>query len=373
MKYRIFDLKYSVEEEERFIRGAREILREGFLTNHTHVEKFEKLFKEHQGSSHAIALSNGTTAIETALRALNVAGKKVFLPSNTFIATATATIAAGTTPVILDLEPDWFGLCPKKLAHALDLTPRDEIGAIICVHIGGHIAPSFLSIVELCKQRQIPLVEDCAQSHFATLNDIHAGNFGDAGTFSFFTTKTMTTGEGGMLVCQRDSIALAAKQIRRFGMDLESTTSHIRDGGNFKLNEFAALLGEIELGRVEKRIAKRRELAKIYQDQLDPALFQTLGDPPNGRNTHYKQIVISKKGQREDLSNWLQKRGIPLTGGVYYQPLHQQPSLQQFINHNDYTNSNYFSAHHFCPPCYPELNASDILDICHELNHWGRQ
>lgn len=370
MKYRIFDLKFTQEEEDAFIAGAREILREGFLTNHTHVQSFEQQFKERQQSKHAIALSNGTTAIETALRALNVAGKKVFLPSNTFIATATATLAAGARPIILDLEPEWFGMCPQKLETQLKLS-RENIGAVVCVHIGGHIAPSFLSIVELCKAYNIPLIEDCAQSHFSNLNKTSAGNFGQAGTFSFFTTKTMTTGEGGMLVCHSDEIAQAAKQIRRFGMDLNSATDHIRDGGNFKLNEFAALLGEIELKRVDRRIKKRRALASLYQSELSTDSFRAIGDPPNGNNTHYKQIVLLKKGNRDHLTKWLFEHGIPLTGGVYYQPLHRQPSLRDFLDHNDYNVADYFADHHFCPPCYPELSEEDVLDICQHLNQWG--
>lgn len=375
MTYRIFDLTFTTEEELDFSRGCIEVLREGFLTNHTQVKKFEESFSKKQKSSFAISVNNGTAALETAFRAIDIKNKHVFLPTNTFIATASAIINAGGIPHLVDIENEWFGICPLKLQESIKSIPSSNIGAIAAVHIGGHIAPSFLNVIALAKECNIPLIEDCAQAPFAKLDDIYAGSSGAMGCFSFFTTKTMTTGEGGMIVTNDPSLNDKAKQIRRFGMDLSDNTVHVINGSNFKMTEFCGLLGNIELKRVDGRISKRRALAKTYQENLDTTKFRCLGDPINGQSTHYKQIVVFKRsGDRKSLSDYLASHGIPLTGGVYNTPLHRQPSLSQYQSSlQAFPVSDFFSANHFCPPCYPELESQDVLNICEKINAWSFQ
>tara|TARA_R110000868_G_scaffold55424_3_gene172296 strand:- start:11209 stop:12336 length:1128 start_codon:yes stop_codon:yes gene_type:complete len=373
MSIRVFDLKFSEAEENEFAQGSINILREGFLTNHTQTRLFENTFAKRQQTKHALAVSSGTAALEIAFRAINVKDRYVIVPTNTFIATGAAIVNAGGIPYIIDIEPTGLGISPDQLNLALEKLTPNKIAAIAVVHIGGHIAPSFQSILSKARMNDIPVVEDCAQATFASLDNELAGNHGDISCFSFFTTKTMTTGEGGMVVTNNPDLYQRSLQIRRFGMSLEDPTVHTMGGSNFKMTEFSALLGLIELKRVDSRIERRRHLARIYQEQLNPTFFKCFGDIGSSYSTHYKQIVLlNKGGQRDQLEQYLSSFGIPFTGGVYNTPLHKQPAMNQFVSSSqDFGVSDFFSANHFCPPCYPELLDQQVLSICGKINDWN--
>ncbi len=357
---RVFDLNFDRSFIENFQMGSEKILKRAFLTNDEYVNKFEDLYAKWNNSHCAIATTNGTAALEMSCRAIGVRGKKVVIPSNTFIATAVAVINAGGIPIICDVEDQYFSLCPVSLSRQIE---SHEISAVITVHIGGHISPSFMEIQSLCKQNNISLIEDSAHAHGATLNGRKSGTLADYGCFSFFTTKIMTTGEGGMILCQSTKNKEKLKSIRQFGMDLNNNISHIQDGSNFKLTEFQALMGCLELERIDKRIEKRISLAKRYQENLSNSSWRCITDTKDSKGSYYKQIIISPI-DRGVVENTLNNNGVSLTGGVYYIPLHRQPVFQSQYNDKDFPNSNFFSDNHFCPPCYPELEPSDIDYIC---------
>ena len=360
----IFDLKYEEEFRQKFHQYCDEILDTGFLTNHTFVKKFEKEFASFSGSKYSIATTSGTTSLEAALRAINVKGKEVILPTNTFIATASAILNAGGIPKILDIEENFFSLCPNQLKKYI----TKETAAVITVHIAGHISPSTLDIQNICKDHKLPLIEDCAHAHGAKLNGIGAGNFGSFGCFSHFTTKVMTTGEGGSLICNDEDYYNKVLSIRQFGKDELNSTLHIQEGSNFKVTEFQAALGLLELERIDNRINKRRSLAKRYQEKLKNSNWTCLTDKNEMQSSYYKQVIIPPRElSREKISRTLRDEKISLTGGVYFIPLHKQPVMRKYLSMNNYPISDSFSHSHICPPCYPELELEHIDRVCETL------
>jgi perosamine synthetase len=357
-----FDLGFDDVFKEKFYAGCANIFDEAYLTNHTYVNKFEKAIASYVGSKFALATCNGTGALETILRALNVKNKDVLLPSNTFIATSVAILNAGGKPVPVDIESKFLGISSKKVEKLIS----KSTGAVVLVHIGGLISPETLKLKEICSYYGVPLVEDAAQSFGSTLNNIKAGSFGIAGSFSFFLTKVLTTGEGGLIVTDEEELYFKMKSVRQFGMDNNNSISHITDGSNFKMSEFSALLGILDLERFELRVQKRRRLAERYQENLRNSKYEMLVPSENATSTYYKQIIISPIS-RDRVEKSLKEKKINLTGGVYKIPLHRQPVYLGKHDDRNFPVCNNFSEKHICPPCYPELEVNDIDLVCRVL------
>ncbi len=360
---KIFDLKFESDYVRKFLNGSKKILSEGFLGNHTFVRKLEEKVKNRNKSKYAIGVHTGTGAIELILRSLNINGKKVLIASNTFIATAKAVISAGGKPEPVDIENKYFSLCPKKLKQKIN----PKIGAVIIVHIGGLVTPNIFLIKKICNTHKIPLVEDCAQAFNSSLNNIKVGNFGIAGAFSLQTTKVLTAGEGGIVVTNNKKFYNKLIRNRQYGYSKNNKLDHNLNGSNFKMSEFVALAAICDLDRFNKRSRKRIQIAKRYQENLKNTNWNTLKPVINSKTSYYKQIIISPIN-RNKVKKVFQKKKISLTGGVYYFPLHRQTFLGK-KDDKKYINSSFFADRHFCPPCYPELNLSDIDYICNVLKN----
>ena len=366
---RVFDLKYSDNFKQKFSEESIKILEEGFLTNHKYCKQFEDSFASKIGAKYSTCVSNGTAALEVSIQSLGLQNTKIITTTNTFIATATAITNTRNKLVLTDIEKKFFSMCPISLENMIRKHGPKNIGAIIVVHIGGHIADSFSQIIDIATKYSIPIIEDSAQAQFSTLNGKFAGTIGDLGTFSFFTTKVMTTGEGGMVTTNSLELFNRNQSHRQFGKSDTDSTIHLNTGSNYKLNEFSALLGCLELERIDERINKRRQIAKIYQEHLDKNKYYTVSDTDSSKGSYYKQIVYSKDIHRTKIQSELKKNNYTLTGGVYYTPVHLQPVYAKLFNPQDFPVANDFAEKHFCPPCYPELELEDIVDLCKILNN----
>ena len=208
----IFRLKFDFKSKFKFLKGSWDILSSDRpLGESKYVKEFEDKFAKMSDAKYALACSNGTTAIELALKSLGVYNKKVLIPSNTFFATSVAVTNAGGIIELLDMEPQSFSICLKDLESKI--TP--QTGAVIIVHIGGIISHDINKIVELCKKHNVPLVEDAAHAHFSLKGTHRVGVIGDVGTFSFFPTKVMTTGEGGMITTNNKELYDKMKSLKK--------------------------------------------------------------------------------------------------------------------------------------------------------------
>jgi len=360
----IFRLKFDFKSKVKFLRGSWDILSSDRpLGESKYVKEFEDKFAKMSDAKYALACSNGTTAIELALKSLGVYGKKVLMPSNTFFATSVAVTNAGGIVELLDMESQSFSICLKDLESKI--TP--QTGAVIIVHIGGIISHDISKIVELCKKHNVPLVEDAAHAHFSLKGTQRAGVIGDVGTFSFFPTKVMTTGEGGIITTNNKELYEKMKSLKNFGRHLEDAGVIVApNGNNFKINEFTGLLGSIECDRVHSRIQTRTELLERYRKNLEKTKYTVIKQKGKGICANYKAIVITPMDGAW-LKKYCKERGISLTGEVYRIPVHQQPLYKEQFSSVNLPNTDYYCKHHVCPPLYPELSIKEVDYICDVL------
>ncbi|MEK7102471.1 MAG: DegT/DnrJ/EryC1/StrS family aminotransferase, partial [Patescibacteria group bacterium] len=304
--------------------GVAQILESGRLTLGEYTKAFEEDFARLVGTEHAIAVNSGTSAVEMVLRGLRIgAGDSVIVPTNTFFATAAAVIHAGATPIFVDCD-ETLSLDVDGVRAAL----RPDTKAVIVVHIGGFITPRMHELVELCRERGVLLIEDAAHAQGSSFAGRPAGAFGHAATFSFYPTKVMTSGEGGMIVTNDTELAERCRTFRDQGKKDFSSNIHIELGYNWRLSEISALVGPPQLTRLQEFIAARRAGARVY-DELLPAIsgVRPLREAPGMYSNYYKYVAfLDEDIDRSALKKLMKEQyGVGLAGEVYEIPLHKQP------------------------------------------------
>lgn len=366
MNVPIFKLEFDKDFIEEYKRKSEEILTSNRpIGENKYVREFENKFANLIGAKYAVAVTNGTAAIELALRVIDVSQKTVLLPSNTFIATAIAVINAGGKVGLLDIERENFSIDPMILEKEIVKRRKsgEQIGAVIVVYIGGIITKNIRKIKAICKKYKIALVEDAAQAHCSDFGGLRAGTIGKVGCFSFFPTKVMTTAEGGMLTTNSKAVYEKARSLKNFGRDPRNYDIMIYKGGtNFKITEFTGLLGVLECDRVMERIKRRNELARIYLKRLQGSSYTPVIQD-KGLCSFYKMIFLTSV-DREWLRDYCKNYGITLTGEVYKVPIHRQPAYKKDYKKQSFPVTDYVCDNHICPPLYPELSAKEINYVC---------
>ena len=363
MKIPIFNLEFDTSFVNEYKRKCEDIFTSNRpLGESYYVKKFEEKFSDLINCKYSIAVSNGTAAIDLALRALEIKGK-VAIPSNTFFATSVAVENAGCEIVLVDCESNSFSICPNDLKRKIK---NEKIEAVIIVHIGGIISTNIEEIVNICNRYHIPIIEDAAHAHLSKRGDYKAGTIGEIGCFSFFPTKVMTTGEGGIITTNNEAILFKLKSLKNFGRDINDAGICInRNGINYKINEFTGLLGSMECERVESRIEKRNILLNRYVENLKGSGYIPIVQD-NGICSYYKFITLVPV-DREKVRNYCKNNGITLTGEVYKKPVHKQPIYIKQFEGESLPVTDYISENHICPPLYPELKIDEIDYVCEML------
>jgi perosamine synthetase len=310
---------FSEEDRQEILRRIDQCLSTGRVAQGENVQEFEEAFARYVGAKHAVAVNSGGAAIEVAMRLLNVKDREVLVPTNTFVATASGVLLAGGRVRFMDAAADTFSVSLSSLEGAVT---RETVGVIV-VHIGGIITPEIHAIRRWCDERGLWLFEDAAHAHGSSLDGKMAGRFGKAAAYSFFATKTMTSGEGGMLVTDDDELAERARGVRDYGKRDPWVSFYTEIGSNWRMAEFCAAVGIVHLRRLDEFIAWREKIAGLYSEQLRdiPEVTPVL---PAGRSSWYKYIVLLDKA-RDDVKKVMKERGVTLPGGVYDLPLHRQP------------------------------------------------
>jgi perosamine synthetase len=346
----------------------QDVLSTGQLTLGKYGAEFENNFAQFCGVRHAIAVNSGTSSLEIIFRALGIEGKDVLVPTNTFFATAAAVVHAGGNPVLVDMDPETFSLHPDDVEKSL----TSKTTGIVVVHIGGIVSAHMPALADLAKKKGLWLVEDAAHAHGSTFQSTCAGAFGIAGSFSFYPTKVMTSGEGGMIVTKDDRIAEEARIYRDQGKASFTVNAHVRMGYNWRMSEPHAIIGLKHLERLPAMIADRRKIAAIYDAGLSQFRnLSTLKIPGEGTCNYYKYIaVMREKRDRRELKQTLRERyEISLAGEVYEEPLHKQPVFSKY-SHAPLPVSEDLCARHICLPVYSgmeEADAQRVLKALHEV------
>ena len=369
-----FDLRYPEDEVETIIVGLRQLLQTGFISMGRNVAEFERLWAEFCGVKYAVGTANGTSALEIILRAIDVKGKTVVVPSHTFIATAVAAIHAGAKVIFVDCQRENFQLDPKDLRRKI----RQDTKAVVLVHMSGIISPHFDEIKSICEQAGVALVEDAAHAHGATIDGRKAGALGVAGSFSFFSTKVLTTGEGGMIVTDDEAIyqrALAFRDHGRFGAE---PNLHDDIGYNWRPSELNAVLGLAQMRRAGEIVERRWAIARRYDEKLQAREIpgvRLLKIPGRIRSSYYKYVIYLEPPLKRDMLKRRLKEdhGVSLGGDLYDRPCHSQPL---FVRHPEtvvaqrgdrFPETDYVVANHVCLPLYFDLTDAEVDHVVDAL------
>ncbi|HSC02436.1 MAG TPA: DegT/DnrJ/EryC1/StrS family aminotransferase [Solirubrobacteraceae bacterium] len=319
--YARFAIGFDPRDRTRLHALIDEVIDSGHWSEGGMTKRFEAAWEAYNGVP-AVATGSWSGGAMAALHFAGVQGETVLCPSNTFMATPLAAINAGATVQFIDCNRE--DLCVSFAdfeAKAERFKPR----AAFLVHIGGHIAFDTLQIAEYCAQNGIFLIEDCAHAHGAAWNGRRAGTYGDAGVYSLYATKTITTGEGGVLVSSRPEVIEHARAFRNYGKPTYEVA-----GLNFRMNEFTAALGLVQIERLPEIVAFKNAVARA---ELDPMYPNRLELPEGMSSGLYKYIVF----------DWLERS----TGRVYDEPCHR------IMGHDvDLPNSDWVARNHSCVPLY---------------------
>ena len=291
------------------------------------VNRFEDAWAASNGVP-AVALSGWSGGAMAALTFADVRGQKVLCPSNTFMATPLAIMAAGGEPVFVDCNRDDLCMSFADMeAKIAEHRPR----AAVLVHIGGHLSFEWERIAELCRAEGVFLLEDCAHAHGAEWHGRRAGTLGDAGVYSLYATKTISTGEGGVLVSRRPDVIEYARRYRDYGKPDHDIVSL-----NFRMSEFTAALALVQTERLDEIVAWKNEVARRELDPRHPSRLQL----PDGMTSGLYKYVVFDPIERS-------------TGKVYDNPCHRIMATGDNL-----PNSDWVAEHHWCVPLYyrPSVN-----------------
>ncbi|HVU03173.1 MAG TPA: DegT/DnrJ/EryC1/StrS family aminotransferase [Polyangiaceae bacterium] len=295
------------------------------------VRRFERAWEERLGMPRAVAVANGTAALELALLGLGIGpGDEVLCPSMTIISCARAIVASGATPVLVDVDPDTYCLDPE--AARARVTERTR--AILGVHAFGHPYDA-VRIGELARAHGLLVVEDAAQAHGATcrVGDSfrECGTLGDVATFSFYANKAVTTGEGGMVVARSETVAERIRDLANLCLSGPRRFLHEELGHNYRLSGIQAAVGLVQLARLDRTVEKKRALAERYRAALrDVAGVALQKTEPWANPTHWMNAIVledSLSHDAESLALALSARGIETR--PFFVGLHEQPALRK--------------------------------------------
>lgn len=323
------------------------------------TEKFEEAFASYCGVKHAIAVSSGTTALHLALLAHRIGpGDEVITSAFTFAATVNAILFVGARPVFADIDETTFNIKPEEV-EAL-ITPKTK--AIIPVHLYGHLC-DMDALLDISSKHGIPIIEDACQAVSASYEKRLAGSFGTA-AFSFYATKNLMCGEGGMITTNDDEIAEECRMLRSHGM--RRRYYHEILGFNFRMTDMEAAIGLTQLKRLPEFNAKRAFNAAYLSAKIESV------ETPRVRSGfthawHQYTVRINHGRSRDEAVKQLNEAGIG-TGIFYPIPLHKQPHIRKIVGNINLPTTEQMANEVFSLPIHPQLSKDDLEMIVQEVN-----
>ena len=328
------------------------------------VTTFEQDFSKLHENLFALSTSNGTVAIHLALVALGIGqGDEVLVPNLTFAATINAVIYTGATPVLIDVDLETWNIDPEKCEKEINSKTK----AIIPVHLYGE--PSDLDkLLVLANKYNLKIVEDCAEALGSYYKSQPVGTYGHAATFSFFGNKTITTGEGGMILFRDKDIYLRAKKLRDHGMSFEKRYWHDVVGFNYRLTNLQAAIGVAQLKKLSYILNKKKEIAKSYNSFfLNSPFFTVQKNSENNINSFWLYSVILNNNSpltRDELMIELRNNDIE-TRPVFY--ILSEMDIYNSFSKSTIVNSKFISDNGLCFPSYVDLSEMDLIKIINLL------
>ena len=364
--------KPRIEDDE--IKEVTDCLRSGWIGTGPRTRRFEEMFKEYKGSSHAIALNSCTAALHLALLALGISsGDEVIVPAMTFGATANAVVHAGARPVFVDCEKDTGNMDITDLEKKI--TPRTKV--IIPVHFAGRPC-KMDEITAISEKRGIKIIEDCAHALDGEYHGKKTGTMGDIGCFSFYATKNIVTGEGGMAVTDNEEYARKIKTLSLHGITQDawereggSTYRHyevIYPGYKYNMTDIQSAIGIHQLPRVKEYRQSRAEIWRKYNEAFSslPVFTPPGAEPDTEHSYHLYTLFLDTERtpvKRDTFLNEMKKRKIGV--GVHYTALHLHSYYRDTLGYRegDFPNAEWISERTVSLPLYPSLTDSDVTAV----------
>lgn len=324
----------SPDISSREIAAVVRVLRSGTLSLGPEILKFEQAFARRVGRRHAMAVSSGTAALHLITRSLGLApGDEVVTTPYSFAASLNCVLYTGARPVLADIDPVTFNIDPRGVKQAM--TSRTK--AVLAVDVFG-LPAAYPALERICKGRGLHLIEDSCEALGASCGGRAAGSFGVAAAFGFYPNKQITTGEGGMVLCDDDAMAGQIRSLRNQGRAfMGGWLAHQVMGYNYRMSDIAAALGRVQLSRLNALLKKRERLAGSYQTMFRRELpeFVTLPAPAGYRRSWFVFVVLVPPrlagGPRDRLITELKKRGIQCAH--YFPALHDQPYIRKELGY----------------------------------------
>jgi perosamine synthetase len=328
-----------------------------------YIAEFERQFAQRAGSQYATSVCNGTVALHLALESLGVGcGDEVIVPTLTYIASVNAIAYTGAIPVFADSEREYWQLDPEKIEQ--HITPHTK--AIMPVHLYG-AACDMDAIMKIARKHNLLVIEDCAEATGTKFGNQTAGSFGDISCFSFFGNKTITTGEGGMVVTNSKTLYDRCKHLKEQGVSAHRQYWHDVTGYNYRMTNICAAIGLAQLERVDSIIAKKRQIADWYKMYLQQNKYvQMHKEAPNTFHTYWMcSILVENLKDRDSLRDYLDSAGIE-TRPLFY-PVHTMPMYNE---NRQFDSAEWLSCRGMNLPSYPELSEEQVKYIAEKINEY---
>ncbi|MBI5495490.1 MAG: DegT/DnrJ/EryC1/StrS family aminotransferase [Deltaproteobacteria bacterium] len=350
--------KPLIGDEEK--QAVLKVLDSGMIAQGPVTEAFEKAFAAEVGVPHAVAVANGTAALHVALLAHGIGpGHEVITSSFSFIASGNSIVFTGAKPVFADIDEHSFNLDPASVeAH---ITPKTR--AIMPVHLFGNPC-DMDALGALAKKHNLVIIEDACQAHGAAWGGKQVGSFG-SGCYSFYPTKNMTSGEGGMITLQDASVAKRARMIRNHGM--QERYKHEMIGFNLRMTDLHAAIGITQLRKLKERNEARRRHAKYYSTRLKGVVL-----PQEHAKAHhvFHQYTIRVAHQRDEAVKKLGAAGVG--AGIYYpRPIHQQPFYLEMGFRDSLPITERLAQEVISIPVRPDMTEDDAAYVVDVVNALG--
>jgi len=353
--------KPMMSDEE--INSVKEVLKSGMLVQGEKVESFEKKFSKYIGTKYGITTSNGTTSLHLALLAAGIKeGDEVITTPFSFISSSNSILFCGAKPVFSDIDRRTFNLDPKKIEEKI----TDKTKAILLVHLYGQPC-EMDELMKISNENNLILIEDSCQAHGAEYKGKKCGSLGKVSCFSFYATKNMTTGEGGMILTDSDEISEKCRLLRDHGQT--SRYHHNILGYNFRMTDFQAAIGIEQLKKLDKWNESRRKNAKFLTENFEG--LNSIKTPyVDSKNKHvfHQYTIKTEKIPNEKLSNQLTKKGIG--NKIYYPiPIHKQDFYLNLGYNENLPEAEIASKQVLSLPVHPSISQEDLERIVHEFKN----
>jgi aminotransferase EvaB len=340
------------------------VIDSGWLVLGPNVKRFEEAFAEYLDAAHCIGLANGTDAIELALKALGIRqGDRVATVANAGMYTSTALLAIGADPIYMDVDIDSRNVTLHEVERAILAGAK----AVVVTHLYGLAVKDIREIAALCKNRKVPLLEDCAQSHGACKAGQCTGTFGDAASFSFYPTKNLgALGDGGAVITNNSEIAETISRLRQYGWTSKYKVE-LAGARNSRLDEMQAAILSVFLPHLNAANERRRAIATQYSKSIRHSGIQV---PAVHDEDYVAHLYVVRTARRDALRAHLQSCDIG-TDVHYPIPDYRQPIFGNRYSDISLPNTERLSAEILTLPCYPEMTDEQVELVVGAVNRWN--